>query len=238
MIKFIIVEDEEKWIKEYERIINDILFKTDREYEINKFQKYNKELKEIIHDNSEPKIYLMDLQLNNKQDGMEILREIREEDWDSEIIVLTNHDRMFESVHKEIYKTFDFIEKFVDLEKRLKKDIKKIISKKNDYGKFVYKTRKIELQIYLKDIMYIYRDTVDRKLVIKTTNNEFIVNLAMKEMQTMLDERFKMSHRSCLINEDRIVEKNYVEGYFITDTGETVDMLSKKYREISENEFN
>ena len=78
--------------------------------------------------------------------------------------------------------------------------------------------------------MYIYRDTVDRKLIIKTTNNEFIVNLAMKEMQSMLDERFKMCHRSCLINEDRIVEKNYVEGYFITDTGETVDMLSKKYR--------
>ena len=230
MIKFIIVEDEEKWIKEYERIINDILFKTDKEYEINKFQKFNKELKEIIHDNSEPKIYLMDLELNTKHDGMDILREIREDDWDSEIIVLTNHDRMFESVHKEIYKTFDFIEKFMDLEKRLKRDIKKIISKKNDYGKFIYKTRKIELQIYLKDIMYIYRDTVDRKLVIKTTNNEFIVNLAMKEMQTMLDERFKMCHRSCLINEDRIVEKNYVEGYFITDTGETVDMLSKKYR--------
>ena len=34
MIKFIIVEDEEKWIKEYEVIINDILFKTDKEYEV------------------------------------------------------------------------------------------------------------------------------------------------------------------------------------------------------------
>lgn len=231
MIKFIIVEDEEKWIKEYEDIINDILFKTNKEYEIYKFSKYNKELNELIHDNSEPKIYLMDLDLDNKHTGMDILREIREDDWDSEIIVLTNHDRMFETVHKEIYKTFDFIEKFIDHGKRLRKDIKKIISKKNDHGKFFYKTRKIELQIYFKDILYIYRDTVDRKIIIKTTNNEFIVNLSMKEIEKMLDNRFKMCHRSCLINEDRITEKNYVDGYFITDTGEQVYMLSKKYRD-------
>ena len=33
---------------------------------------------------------------------------MRNNDWDSEIIVITNHDRMFETVHKEIYKTFDF----------------------------------------------------------------------------------------------------------------------------------
>jgi len=236
MIKFIIVEDDETWTKDYERIINELLFKTDKEYEIYKFKKYNNELKKIISDNSEQKIYLMDLELDNKHTGMDILREIRKDDWDSEIIIITNHDRMFEMVHKEIYKTFDFIEKFVDLEKRLKRDIKKIISKKQDFGKFVLKTRKIELQIYLKDIIYIYRDTVDRKLVIKTSYNEFIVNLSMKEMQNKLDERFKMCHRSCLINEDRIVEKNYVEGYFKTDMGETVYMLSKKYREVK-NEY-
>ena len=231
MLKIIIIEDEEKWVKEYERIINDILFKTNIDYELFKFNKYDKDLKEIIDDNSEEKIYIVDLELDSKHNGIDILRDIREDDWDSEIIVVTNHDRMFESVHKEIYKTFDFIEKFVDLEKRLKKDIKKIISKKNDTGKFIYTTRKIELKIYFKDILYIYRDTVDRKLIIKTTNNEFIVNLSIKEIQDKLDTRFKMCHRSCIINDERITEKNYILGYFVTDTGEKVDMLSKKYRE-------
>ena len=162
---------------------------------------------------------------------MDILREIREDDWDSEIIVLTNHDRMFETVHKEIYKTFDFIEKFDDFEKRLKKDLKKIISKKYDNDKFVYNTRKISLQIFMKDIIYVYRDTVDRKLVLKTTNNEFVVNLSINDILKQLDSRFKQCHRSCIINEDRITKKNYVEGYFITDTGETVHMLSKMFRE-------
>lgn len=230
MIKFIIVDDEIKWIDEYEKIINDVAFNSNKQYEIKKFKKYDEELHKLISDNSEQKIYLMDLDLDNKHTGMDILREIREEDWDSEIIVLTNHDRMFETVHKEIYKTFDFIEKFDNFEVRLRKDLKKIISKKYDTDKFIYNNNKISLQIYLKDIIYVYRDTVDRKLVIKTTNNQFIVNMPINEMMEKLDDRFIQCHRSCIINNERIVEKNYAQGYFVTDTGEKVDMLSRKYQ--------
>ncbi len=230
MIKFIIVDDEIKWIDEYEKIINDVAFNSNKQYEIKKYKKYDEDLHKLILDNSEQKIYLMDLDLDNKHTGMDILREIREEDWDSEIIVLTNHDRMFETVHKEIYKTFDFIEKFDNFEVRLRKDLKKIISKKYDTNKFIYNNNKISLQIYLKDIIYVYRDTVDRKLVIKTTNNQFIVNMPINEMMEKLDDRFIQCHRSCIINDERIVEKNYAQGYFVTDTGEKVDMLSRKYQ--------
>lgn len=230
MIKFIIVDDKIKWIDEYEKIINDVAFNSNKQYEIKKFKKYDEDLHKLISDNSEQKIYLMDLDLENKHTGMDILREIREEDWDSEIIVLTNHDRMFETVHKEIYKTFDFIEKFDNFEVRLRKDLKKIISKKYDTDKFIYNNNKISLQIYLKDIIYVYRDTVDRKLVIKTTNNQFIVNMPINEMMEKLDDRFIQCHRSCIINDERIVEKNYAQGYFVTDTGEKVDMLSRKYQ--------
>ena len=232
MIKFIIVDDDEKWIEIYEKLINELLFDSNKDYVIHKFKKYNNELKKIIDDNSEPKIYIMDLELDSKFGGMDILREIRNDDWDSEILVITNHDRMFETVHKEIYKTFDFIEKFDDLEKRLKKDIKKIVDKKNDFGKFIYVNRKLSLQIYYKDILYIYRDTVDRKLVIKTSNNEFTVNISMNEMLRRLDNRFKRCHRSCIYNDDRVTKKNYVEGYFVIDTGERVDMLSKNYKGV------
>ena len=234
MIKLIIVDDEEKWLKEFERIVNEELFKSDKEYEIYTFSKYNEKLKSLIKDNSEQKIYLMDLELDSKHTGMDILREIREDDWDSEIIVLTNHDRMFETVHKEIYKTFDFIEKFDSCETRLKKDIKKIINKKYDNDKFIYSNRRINLQIYLKDILYIYRETIDRKLVIKTTNNEFFVNMTISEILKRLDSRFIRCHKSCIINNDRVSEKNYIKGYFVTDTGEKIDLLSRKYQEAND----
>ena len=231
MIKIIIVEDEVSWSKDYEKIVNDVLFKSDQDYEIHSFTKYTEELKKLILDNSEPKIYIMDLQVDKKHDGMDILREIREKDWDSEIIVITNHDRMFETVHKEIYNIFDFIEKFNDYDKRLRRDIKRIISRKNDTGKFIYNSRKISLQIFLKDIQYIYRDTVDRKIVIKTTHNEFMLSMGIMEILNRLDGRFTQCHKSCIINNDRIEKKDYVKGFFITDTGEKVTLLSKRYKE-------
>ena len=231
MIKIVIVEDDENWIKEYQKVINKVLFDSDKEYEIYSFTKYNDKLHDIINDNSEEKIYLMDLELDKKHTGMDILREIRENDWDSEIIVLTNHDRMFEVVHKEIFKTFDFIEKFDNFENRLSKDLKKIVNKKHDVNKFIYENKRINIQIYLKDIIYIYRDTVDRKLIIKTTNNEFLVSMNISDIINKLDSRFTRCHKSCIINNDRIIEKNYGKGYFVTDTKETVHMLSKKYME-------
>ena len=76
-----------------------------------------------------------------------------------------------------------------------------------------------------------YRDSIERKLIIKTSNNEFIVNLTIDEIMNKLDSRFKQCHRGCIYNNDRVTEKNYIDGYFITDTGEQVNMLSKKYRE-------
>lgn len=231
MIKFILVDDETKWLNEYEKIINKVFFKSEKEYDIFPFTKYEEQLNNLIKDNSEQKIYLMDLDLKgSKLSGMDILREIREKDWDSEIIVLTNHDRMFETVHKEIYKTFDFIEKFDNLDKRLSKDLEMIAKQNYDTGKLIYSNNKVSLQIYFKDIQYISRDTIDRKLIIKTTNNEFVVNVPIQDMLKMLDGRFSQCHRSCIINEDRVVEKNYLKSYFTTDTGEVVPLLSRRFR--------
>lgn len=231
MIKFILVDDETKWLNEYEKIINKVFFKSEKEYDLFPFTKYEEQLNNLIKDNSEQKIYLMDLDLKgSKLSGMDILREIREKDWDSEIIVLTNHDRMFETVHKEIYKTFDFIEKFDNLDKRLSKDLEMIAKQNYDTGKLIYSNNKVSLQIYFKDIQYISRDTIDRKLIIKTTNNEFVVNIPIQDMLKMLDGRFSQCHRSCIINEDRVVEKNYLKSYFTTDTGEVVPLLSRRFR--------
>lgn len=49
-------------------------------------------------------------------------------------------------------------------------------------------------------------------------------------MLEKLDNRFAQCHRSCIINEDRIVEKNYIKGYFVTDAGEVITLLSRKFR--------
>ena len=143
---------------------------------------------------------------------------------------------MFESVHRTVYEVFDFIEKFHEFDKRFKKDIQTILKRNFDNKMFVYKTNNIELNLYYKSILYIYRDTAERKLVIVTDSNKYMIGLSIKEIIPYLDYRFVKCYKSCIVNTARVQEKNYKDGYFTLDNGEKVYMLSKKCKKDLEND--
>lgn len=227
MLKFIVVDDDANEVSHIKNLIEEA---TNEEKEILTFSKINSNLKEEIQNTDCRKIYVLDIELGNKVSGISIARLIREVDWESEIIFITNHDKMFESAHRSVYEVFDFIEKFHEFDKRFKKDIKEILKRNFDNKMFIYKANNIELSLYYKAILYVYRETEERKLVIVTATNKYMVGLSIKEILPLLDSRFKQCHRSCIVNVNKIQEKNYKEGYFILDNGETVYMLSKKYK--------
>ncbi len=173
---------------------------------------------------------MLDIELQSKVSGINIAQLIRDNDWDSEIIFITSHDHMFETVYRNVYEVFDFVEKYHDMLGKIKKDINIIFSKNSDKKMFKYKNRHTEIQIYLKDIMYIYRDTLERKLVIRTTNNSFFISKNIKAIIEELDERFILVHRACIVNRDRIHKFDWANKYFITDSGEKSLLLSKKFK--------
>lgn len=225
MIKFVIVDDEKEEINHIEKLLEEVV---KVKYKTVNFTKVNNELKEEIQNLGEHKIYILDIELKSKVSGINIAKIVREIDWESEIIFITNHSKMFESVHRSVYEVFDFIEKFHDFEKRFKKDIKDILNRNFDNKMFTYRANNADLSLYYRNILYIYRETNERKLVIVTDKNNYKVALSLKEILTMLDDRFVQCHKSCIINTNRVQEKNYKEGYFTLDNGKKVDMLSKK----------
>ncbi len=229
MVKFVIVDDDENEIRHTEDIIKSMLL----DAEIKSFTKVNADLKDEIKDVDTRKIYILDIELGNKISGINVAKLIRDVDFESEIIFITNHDKMFESVHRSVYEVFDFIEKFHDFDKRLKKDIREILKRNFDNKMFIYKANNVELSVYYRSILYIYRDTEERKLVIVTESNKYIVGLNIKDILNLLDDRFMQCHRSCIVNKDRVQEKNYKDGYFTLDNGEKVYMLSKKFKGVS-----
>lgn len=232
MVKFIIVDDDEKEIDRVKSLIYEVV----SDAKILSFSKITSALKAEIQNADEHKIYVLDIELANKVSGITIAKLIREVDWESEIIFITNHDKMFESTHRSIYEVFDFIEKFHDFDKRFKKDIKEILKRNFDNKMFKYDANNVELNIYYRNILYIYRDTEERKLVIVTPNNKYKVSMPIKDMLSLLDDRFVQCHRSCIVNKNRVEAKNYKEGYFILDTGEKVYLLSKMNRKLMEND--
>lgn len=116
------------------------------------------------------------------------------------------------------------------MQERLEKDLDIIFKKDFDNDMFVYNNRFFDLKIYYRSILYIYRETNERKLVIVTDTNKFKIGITLTEMLDLLDDRFKQCHRACIINTERVQKYEWNKGYFILDNKERVDMLSKKYK--------
>lgn len=190
MLQFILVDDEKIMRDKERQLLNEVLFSANVEYDILEYSHLTDELKMVIN-NSNPKVYIMDIDLKSKVSGLDIGKYIRNYDWDSEIIYITSHDKMFEKVFRNIYKVFDFIEKFDSMEERFKNDINQILLRKWDKKKFVYSNNRISFEIYLDDILYLYRDTVERKVAIKTVKgNIFYVNKNINQIIEDLDKDF------------------------------------------------
>lgn len=233
MVRVVVVDDDREEIEHIKNLLDDVV---KEEKEVVTFTRLTDKLKKEIQNTDLRKIYVLDIEIGHKVSGISIAKLIRDVDWESEIIFITNHDKMFESVHRTVYEVFDFIEKFHEFDKRFKKDIQTILKRNFDNKMFVYKTNNIELNLYYKSILYIYRDTAERKLVIVTDSNKYMIGLSIKEIIPYLDYRFVKCYKSCIVNTARVQEKNYKDGYFTLDNGEKVYMLSKKCKKDLEND--
>lgn len=225
----IIVEND----KDQQKKIKNVLIKAcfnDNILSIKTFEKLDEELKKIIEDTSEPKLYILDIELDGKESGINIAQRIRNKDWECFIIFVTSHDRMFESVYRSTYEVFDFIEKYNNMEAKLLKDLQIICEQNFDNKLFKYENHSVCLNIYLKDILYIERDTVERKIIIHTNNNKFWISMNLCQILKELDDRFKQVHKSCIVNRQRVEKYNWAKSEFTLDTGEVVALLSRKYK--------
>ncbi len=95
---------------------------------------------------------------------------------------------------------------------------------------FKYSSRSAQLAIYFRRILYIYRDTNERRLYIITDANKYVVTMTLHEMLDKLDDRFKICHRGSIVNTSRVENYDYKKSTVTFDNGEVSPYLSKKYR--------
>ena len=229
-MKFIVVENDSKTATEIKEIIRKVTFNY-QPVSIETYAKVTEALLKTVLNNAEPKTYILDIELDCQTSGITLAKKIREKDWESHIIFITSHDKMFEPVYRTIYEVFDFVEKFHEMNKKLERDLETIIKQKFDNKLFYYSAKNTDLQLFLKDITHIERDTNERKLIINTTFNKFIINMTISQILGKLDSRFKQCHRACIVNTERVVKFDWQKKLFILDNGAKIPLLSKKYQE-------
>lgn len=225
-MEFVICDDEKLFRSKIHKIIDKIYMNNDEYYHVNEFSGFTDSFSKLIND-GRPKIYILDIEIKDDISGIDIARKIRREDWESIIIFITSHHELgFQALKAQIM-LLDFISKYDDCEVNLEKSIKKAIMMANSKKTIKFNSDGISYIIHLDDILYIVKDTVDRKCLIKTTYNELEINKTLSYLMEQLDNRFYLSHRSCIVNTSRINKVDWKNSIIEFSTGDTIDLISR-----------
>ena len=227
MISFVIYDDKEEILNRFEKVVINLMNKENQEYRIEKFSKYTKKFESIISDNTKNKIYIMDIEIPGSISGIDVAKRIRRSDWDSSIILVTSYVEMGYEALKAKIMLLDFISKFNDCNKNLTNTLKLALKKINDKKILVYESNGITYRLFTDDILYVVRDSVERKSIITTTYNEFSIPDTIPEILNKLDSRFYMSHRSCIVNTSMIKSVDWRNNIINFKGGKSTDYIAR-----------
>lgn len=229
MINVIICDDNKRDLEKVYKVVTNFMSANKLEYKKFVFSDYNDSFMNITKLKMAFKVYILDIETPSRS-GIDVARDIRRKDSDSPIIFLTGHNELGLELLNEDIPFTAFINKFVNCEVRLKKCLSNAI-------KQMYKHRLLKIQdgsslytINLDDIIYITKDSVERKTVIVTDNGEFKLNKSLSAIKEMLDDCFVQTHRACIINKNRTVKIDFASRLILFDNQEQIDLLSSKYR--------
>ena len=130
MINFIVCEDNKIILQKNVDIINKTMFNNNLNYRVYQFTSYTNDLKKIIMENQDIKIYILDIELDNTS-GIDIARQIREKDNKSIIIISTTYVEYLPYTLKNKLMLFDFVSKFDNYEENLTSVINNAIKELN-----------------------------------------------------------------------------------------------------------
>lgn len=228
MINFIICEDNKNDRDFTERLVTKYMMKNEMDYKIHMFDDYNKDFMKTMNKKLPCKIYILDIETPSGS-GIDIARIIRNKDIDSVIIFLTGHDDLCRVVAKKDFLFLTFINKFDDCETRLKQALGKALQVLKAKKSIRFKDGGCVYTIALDDILYVTKDSVERKSIIKTDYSEFKLNKSLTELIRMLNDNFVQTHRACVVNTKRVVSYNKSKKLIVFDNGETIDIVSSRF---------
>lgn len=231
MINFIICDDNDRDRQKIIKIVDKFMMKNQLYYGKHVFTDYDDNFLKIINSKISFKIYILDIEAPSRS-GIDIARIIRNKDVNSILIFLTGHNELADNVVKNDFLFLSFINKFDNCEARLLKALTESIRILGIKKNLRFKDNGVIYTICFDDILYISKDTIERKCIIKTDYSEFKVNKTLNELISMLDDNFIYSHRSCIINSKRVIAFDKYNKKILFDVGISTDLVSKNFNMI------
>ena len=235
MLRFIVCEDNKDFLGRLCTVVNKVMMPYNFEYKISKFTSYTKEVEEIIKKKYEQKVYILDIELGDIS-GLEIASEIREQDQESVIIFVTSHNECKNDIFHSRLLAIDYIPKDRLWTNRLESTLEYTIKKVNRRRVLAFEFNHNSYRIPFNDIIYIEKIQDNQKCLINTEDrNQFEIMATITELSQMLGPNFFQSHKSCIINIEKIKRINYADNTITFINNECVYLLSnRKKKELRE----
>ena len=229
MINFIVCDDNVEILKKVKEIISNAMMNNDTGYEIHAFKDYDSKFKNIIQAKMPNKIYILDIETPTSS-GIDIARKIRNKDYNSTIIFLTAHEELGYAILQKEFLFLAFINKYDNYEPKLLKSIKTALRRINCNKMLKYNKNGIVYTIPLEDIIYITRDSVERKCIVKTEYLEIMISKQLKEIMEELTPDFVYSHRSCIVNKNKVRIVDFKNHKITFSNNETTNLISLVFK--------
>ncbi len=236
MINFILYEDSKVARESYKKVIFKLIGSNKQIYQIFEFDKYDQKTEEALNNIDGKKIYLLDVEVPGKN-GIDLAREIRNNnDWDSQIILITSHEEFRSFTYLSKLLMLDFISKMDDVKTKLYEtlalalnivSIKKALSFSNKNGSY---------QVPYDDILYIEKEVNDNNCKIVTANKTYVTRDTINHLDQELknDYRFFKTHRGCIVNLNNITSVNYNNNIIYFGNKEIGLLARDKRKELKE----
>ena len=207
MIEFIIYDNTKENYTIIENEIDKEMMNYDIEYKTKKFSSIDEIKKNKTTDTFQ--IYILN-QSDISKTGLEVAKYIREskDDWKSIIIFISKtSDYKLNVLTKTLY-ILDYI-LINDIHIKLKELIKismKIYDSRPKELKYKYKNN--SYNISFKDIVYIEKEKDNKRCLIYTRKNSYIIPKSLSSISNELDDRFLKCSRTHIINTEEVLRYN------------------------------
>lgn len=229
MVNVIICDDNKKDLDNVVKIVDKYMIDNKLEYNKYIFNDYNEMFMKLIKEKLPFKIYILDIEAPSRS-GIDVAREIRSIDYDSSIVFLTGHNDLGIELLKEDIPFTSFINKFVKCDERLNKCLTNSLNIMHNKRVLKIKDRNTLYTINFDNILYITKDSFERKTIIVTDYDEFRLNNTLNSVREMLNSDFIQTHRACIINKNRVNKIDYLNKTILFDNNMSTDLLSNKYK--------
>jgi len=227
MINFVINSDD-NLKDEITKTINNVMMSNSLDYHVSIFD----DSKDLLEkDSSSNKIYILDIDIN--KNGLDIAKEIRNNDITSYIIILTNHDN-YSGLFRSMIMPINVINKFMGFKDQLGETIAFLIKHFLNDNRLIVKHNGIIHNININDVLYITKDSLSRRTIIVTNDNEIQCNIPLSEFE---NKNFIKTHRACIVNIKNIQSIDFVENKITFNNNKMIDLLSRRKHKILKDKF-